>query len=221
MKRWTIVALANKPYLPYVKRLAESLAKVKTKAYTCFSLVNCTADLPVDEIIYERTGNDKAGLYHNSEAYYCIWGKPRTLRRIIKRGHSDYVIWIDADSFVLRNFDSFLEKMERFEMCSKQKVSNGKMLTGMIGMHCSKKMKKFCDEWEWQTHLYALRAKKPWSSSQRTMNTIMWPKWKRKVRFLRVPGNVFDLKWRKKSHIWTACGVDDRKVFAEACQRLK
>ena len=87
LKRWTIVALANKPYLQNIRWLAETLKASGTNAKTVFSLVNCTTDLPVDETIHEKVSKKE-------EVHYCIWGKPRTLRRIIERGDCDYVVWI-------------------------------------------------------------------------------------------------------------------------------
>ena len=105
-------------------------------------------------------------------------------------------------------------------MCSKQKRSNEKMLTGMISMKCTDKMVKLCNEWDQVTLEYASKARKPWSSSQRSMNTILWPRWKKRVSFWPIPGKIFDLKWRKNSYVWTAAGVDDRIKFERVCKKL-
>lgn len=221
MKRWTIVALANKPYLPHIKKMAETLKRSGTNAHTCFTLVNCTARLPVDEVVYEKVEEEKTGLYMDNETYYSIWGKPRTLRRIINRGDSDYVIWIDADSYIFKNLDAPLELMENFDMCSKAKVSTGRKLTGIISMACTKKMADFCTAWENDTYAWAKKRSKPWSSSQRTMNKVLWPRYRKKISFWGVPGHVFDIKWRENSYIWNACGVDDRAKFEEAWKKYE
>lgn len=139
------------------------------------------------------------------EKFYCAHQKGEMMDVALR--DADYVVWMDADSIVLKTPEELVAHMETCDF-SYIKKKSGRATSSVLT--ANKKASVFLAAYQGMTNHIEKKGKIPWTADQEAIN-ILVPKWEKKIKFGTIPYNLCDWRYRKGMTIYNAKGHDGRR----------
>lgn len=134
---------------------------------------------------------------------YCANIRVKIINNLLKS--NDNILYIDADSIVLKSLDNLFKQISENDLCAyycdkKKFYKNGfRIRTGVLGIKNTKIMTEFMKYYSENINLFE------WFSDQDNLqNTFI--KFKNKITFLNLGIEYIDWKFDDNSFIWTGKG---------------
>lgn len=132
----------------------------------------------------------------------------------LERYEDDHIVWVDADSVMVKNGDKFAKHIESCELTMRPKSPQMRCFaSGVIGMKSTWRMQTFVREFA-ENIKRCEKKKYPWYADQKALNAT-YAKYKTSINFKPLPFKYCDTRMSEEGVLWTAKGKEQRKVLLE------
>lgn len=221
----TILVVSDSGYINRMKTLISSIHKFVPHAHIHAVLINCNEEEEnIKKLHNDITVENIYELFQNKVIYtrgdhkctdkhaFCANIRVKIITKLLKERHSDNILYLDADSIILRSLNRLLADMTKNDLIVYEPF--GKPKTGVMGINNNKKMIHFFRKFNDLVNEYGI---KRWFADQYSLK-IMITRYAGRLFIKSLPISYIDWKFEPKSYIWVGKGTrkDKSKLYKQA-----
>ncbi len=150
----------------------------------------------------------------NHKPMYYAHKRGEMLVEFLEKHENDHIVWVDADSVMVKDGNGFAKHIESCELTMRPKSPQMRCFaSGVIGMKATWKMQKFVLEFA-ENIKRCEKKKYPWYADQKALNAT-YAKFKKTINFKPLPFKYCDTRMSEEGVLWTAKGKEQRKALLE------